>query len=200
MKRNLSVAIILLACLAPFTLVSGQEKKSEQKIKIVVSDGKGEKTVIDTVLTGTAMKDSIRLKDGKVIYIGHSADGLEENSNIYVFSHSGTAETEQAGDHKTMAWVSASSDSPENKVIVINSDAISATSGTVPHAVIVKKGHDLGNAEKTRYVISRDGMVISVEGDDYAKVKGIVDEIEAKLNADKPAAEKSEAAKNQKKK
>jgi hypothetical protein len=197
MKRILLVAIII-ACIAPIAKLKGQDKKSEQKINIVVSDGKGYKTVIDTVLTGTAIKDTLKLSDGRIVFIGHSPDGMKEKGDIYVYSHSGTTEIDKDG--KTMAWVSATNDGPENKVIVINSDGTTAKTGPATGTVIVRKGQEHWNAENTKYVISRDGLVISVEGDDYAKVKSIVDEIEAKLDADKPAAEKPEPAKNQKKK
>jgi butyrate kinase len=47
------------------------------------------------------------------------------------------------------------------------------------------------NTEKTKYVISRDGLMISVEGDDYSKVKELVKVIENKLDADHNSASKS---------
>ena len=39
--------------------------------------------------------------------------------------------------------------------------------------------------EKTKYVIAKDGMVISIEGNDEAKVKEIVKDVESKLGVSK---------------
>jgi hypothetical protein len=39
--------------------------------------------------------------------------------------------------------------------------------------------------EKMKYVIAKDGMVISVEGNDEAKVKDMVKDIESKLKVGK---------------
>ena len=49
----------------------GQEKKSEQKIKIIVNDGSGTKVIIDTVFKGDNGPDSLILKDGSVVYMKH---------------------------------------------------------------------------------------------------------------------------------
>ena len=41
------------------------------------------------------------------------------------------------------------------------------------------------SVEKIKYVIAKDGMVVSVEGNDEAKVKDMVKDIEAKLGINK---------------
>jgi len=38
------------------------------------------------------------------------------------------------------------------------------------------------DTERTKYVIKRDGMVISVEGDDYNRVKELIKDIESTLD------------------
>ena len=48
--------------------------------------------------------------------------------------------------------------------------------------------------EKTKYIIKRDGMVITVEGDDYNKVKEIVEEIERNFEGKKNVTAKDPAA------
>jgi hypothetical protein len=66
--------IITVSCLiflVPFVFVTGQEKKSEQRIKIVVADEGGSDVILDTLITGKPLSDSIVLKDGKTIYLAH---------------------------------------------------------------------------------------------------------------------------------
>ncbi len=38
------------------------------------------------------------------------------------------------------------------------------------------------DSERTKYVISRDGIVITVEGSDYTKVKEVIEDIEKTLD------------------
>ena len=57
MKRiNKIIVASLLAFLIPVALVSGQEKKSEQRIKIVVADDGGSKVLLDTLITGNVLR------------------------------------------------------------------------------------------------------------------------------------------------
>jgi hypothetical protein len=46
---------------------------------------------------------------------------------------------------------------------------------------------------KTRYVIAKDGMVVTVEGNDEAKAKEIIDEVKAKLGEETKSKEVSKA-------
>jgi hypothetical protein len=94
MKRMSGIiyaALIIL--IIPFSMVAGQDKKSEQKIKIIVDDGSGTKVIIDTVFKDSSGPDSIRLKDGNVIYLKHftitastdrKEEGNEKTFDVYV--------------------------------------------------------------------------------------------------------------------
>ena len=75
MKRifKLSYAVLFILMI-PFTLAAGQDKKSEQKIKVVVNDGSGTKVVIDTVFKDSQAPDSIKLKDGSMVFINHHGE------------------------------------------------------------------------------------------------------------------------------
>jgi ABC-type Na+ efflux pump permease subunit len=115
--KNILIAAFLIA-LIPFVIASGQEKKSEQKIKIVIADDGGSKVILDTLITGDPLSDSIVLKNGSTIYLAH--DDSEESDNK--------------------------------------------------------------DSERTKYVINRDGVKITVEGSDYAKVKELTKEIEKTLD------------------
>jgi hypothetical protein len=110
----------ILVLIIPFAFAAGQEKKNEQRIKIVIAEDNGSKVVLDTLITGNTENDSIVLNNGNTIYLA-------------------------------------------------------------------KEGNDSGgfNSEKTKYVINRDGVVITVEGSDYARVKEIIKEIEKTLNTQK---------------
>ena len=77
MKNIFKFSIVaILVLLAPLSLAIGQEKKTEQKIKIITVDGSGKKVVIDTVFTGKS-PDSLKLKDGSVVYIKHGEEGSD---------------------------------------------------------------------------------------------------------------------------
>jgi len=70
MKRTGKIAFVaVLATLLLSFQAGAQEKKEQQKIKIVVADNAGTKVVIDTTFAGGSTPDSITLKDGNVIYI-----------------------------------------------------------------------------------------------------------------------------------
>ena len=55
------------------------------------------------------------------------------------------------------------------------------------------------DGERTKYIISKDGMVISVEGNDYAKVKELVKEIENILDVKKDGTDNTKIVKEEQK-
>jgi len=61
---------VLFISLLPLSFAPGQEKKNEQKVKIIIADKSGTKVVIDTTYAGVDNVDSIILKSGNMIYIG----------------------------------------------------------------------------------------------------------------------------------
>ena len=78
----------LFFSLLPFSLVSGQDKKNEEKVKIVIADKSGTKVVLDTIFSDIDKLDSLKLKDGTVVYIGNHPDDelLQGNKRIYIKS------------------------------------------------------------------------------------------------------------------
>jgi hypothetical protein len=168
----LSAAIIM--CLVQYSPVSGQEKKSEQKIKIVIDDGSGTKVVLDTLIKDGIMKDSITMKDGKVIFTGHSGD------DAIMKTHGGN-------EH---VFVTISSDAGEDRkevreITVVSSDSLTLKESGKQSKVYLYSDNKESSDEKTRYVIAKDGMVVTVEGSDEAKVKELIKEIEKKLEVKK---------------
>ncbi|MBK8881845.1 MAG: hypothetical protein IPN67_05510 [Bacteroidales bacterium] len=152
MKREIRIlSAVFFVIMFHFTFAAGQDGKSEQRIKIVIADNRGDDIVLDTLITGKPLNDSIVLKNGHTIILAHegedSAPGNRECKKYIVT-------TSSEGDD---------SDRQINKEITI----ISSDSDKI--------GQD---SEKTRYVIARDGVVITIEGSDYDKVKKITKEIE----------------------
>jgi hypothetical protein len=138
MKRIFKIITsAFIICLIPFSMIAGQEKKTEKKIKIVVADGSGTKVIIDTLIKDGQMNDSIMLKDGK---------------------------------------------GPGENIIIINNGKVIEKEGGETFTYTIKSDRKESEVERTKYVIHKDGMLISVEGTDYEKVKELVKEIESKLD------------------
>jgi uncharacterized protein involved in outer membrane biogenesis len=163
MKRILKIAFIAgLAMLFFPGLTGAQEKKEQKKIKIVVSDNGAAKVLIDTTFTGNITPDSIKLKDGQVIYISKSSgvladkgiDGDKEENISVTYNSNGNGDKKITREIKIVAGDSVN-DEPD------------------------------GDLEKQSYVIAKDGMVITIEGGNEDKVKELAGFIEAKLGVTK---------------
>lgn len=154
MKRSMKIAFaVILIILIPSGIIIAQDKKEQQKIKIVTVDKSGTKVIIDTVFNNAGKVDSITLIGGKVIYIGGKHDGVSG-----IFTNSG----EKSGQ----MYVTVTDDGKESDEMKKEIKVIIGGSG--------KK------AEKTSYILAKDGMTITIEGDDEAKIKEMVNVIEAK--------------------
>ena len=62
---------MFMTTIVPFSVASGQDKKTEKKVKINVAGKDGTKTVIDTVFIDESTPGTIPLKDGKIIYFDY---------------------------------------------------------------------------------------------------------------------------------
>jgi hypothetical protein len=158
----------------PLSVASGQEKKNEQKIKVIVADDSGSRTVIDTTFTGEKMPETITLRNGKVIHITKAGPDLSD------------LDTDSKGKK---VIVSVSSDmkdgkETEDKVIIMSSDSVkwtvkpdgdkgsvyvysrSKSSGEKPekHIIIASSGDKLSELEGKNRIIISNGKVISHDG------------------------------------
>jgi hypothetical protein len=180
MKRiTRNLFLILLACTVPFSMASGQEKKSEKKIKIIVDEGSGVKTVLDTVLTGTSHPEIIKLKDGTMVFIGEPEMDLKHGSDgkkVIV-----SVEADENGNKHL-----------EKEIFVMSSDSANWTvssAGGKGHVYVYSSDKSTGekpekhaeSIDATKYVIAKDGVVVTVESDDEAKAEEIIKMIESKL-------------------
>lgn len=250
MKRKVKIVLTLFVLLLiPAALLTAQEKKNEQRIKIVVSDKSGTKVEIDTLITGGTMADSIKLKNGEVIYLAGHGKGVkmthsEGDHNTTFVSYSNNDKDEKGEkvekeDHKTITiisgdsvsnieggegnevvivkggksktqakggevvtWSSSSSsgNSSGEKYIYINEGKGSVKEGKKTYDVTVTTDDKGNSVEKTKYVIAKDGMVVTIEGNDEAKAKELLDLVQVKLGKDqKDKAETKEVKKEIKK-
>ena len=215
--------------LLPVTGIIGQEKKNEEKIKIVKVDDSGSMVVIDTIFKDGSRPDTIRIKDGKIVFAGHKSakgqhlHGMEKGSIIVmpsaddrkngkesreitvIYSDSiGFKANPEAGSDKVIIYSGAdhqetmSGDNVKvikriekggkgygQSYIYINDDKdIQEDTDEIFDVHVDSDQNDL-NINRTKYVIAKNGIVVSVEGDDEAKVKEIINMIETKLDVNK---------------
>jgi hypothetical protein len=237
-KITYAAFIILMI---PFSLVQGQDKKSEQKIKIIVDDGSGTKVVIDTVFKDGSGPDSLVTKDGTVIFMKHpgdekgmrhhsgrehfyvtySANGKEDGNqfkevtvissdsvnrktegdsvNVVYYSNSGTNERRGSERYKVVTRGSKER-GDKGEIIYINKSKTPGKEIEYSYTVSDSDNDNDSTMEKTKYVIAKDGMVVTVEGNDETKAKELVKEIEAKLGVKSEGTEKKESVKVESKK
>jgi hypothetical protein len=233
-KLNFILAMIMIM---PLVVASGQEKKTEQKIKVIVDDGSGKKVIIDTVYKDTTAPDSIKLKDGSTVYIQHSGDmdesrhhnrrdkhlfvtysadsnkdnGKEitvissdslivkndgDSNKVYFYTKSDELTNGKEGGNYTVITRSsrdrgdrgdrgdrierADRRDRDNRVYIIKSDSDDRGSYSVSDGSSSDKERD-SDMQKTRFVIAKDGMVVTVEGNDEAKAKELAKLIEQNL-------------------
>lgn len=175
--------LFVLIVFVPLSMVSGQDKKTEKKIKVVIADKDGEMTIIDTTFTGDSMPHSLTLKEGKVVYLASPGEGM-----VHLKSAGG----------KGTIYVTCTEDedgtlSHQEKVIVMSGEngewTIMPSTGSVKH--IYAKADTDGeteidtNIDITKYVIAKDGVVITVESKDEDKAKDIIEALEKELKIKK---------------
>lgn len=169
-KNLLLVSIILFV---PLAMASGQEeeKLSERKIKIVVDEGSGAKTVLDTVITGKSVFKTIELKDGKVIYIGKPETEYKTDGEKVIVSVK-VDEDGETEEEKSIYIVSSGNDQLE---------WVSEDGKIVKKSIIMESDDDEDyDTDMIKYIIAKDGVVVTVESDDEEKAKEIIELIENK--------------------
>ena len=84
-----------------------------------------------------------------------------------------------------VSFVMKDGESKGGRYIYINEENKSIKNGEKTFDVKVISDEKDNQMEMTKYVIAKDGMVISIEGNDEAKVKDLIKDIEAKLGVSK---------------
>jgi hypothetical protein len=200
---------LFLAFLIPSGILTAQDNKNEQRIKIIVAGNSGTKIEIDTLIKGDAAADSIKLKNGKVIYLArHDAAGISDDSaHVHQVGEGSNVIIVKGGKHFTegkggrvVTWSSSEGDLNGERIIYINEGKDSGKNGEKTVNVEVSTDKKGPTIEKTKYVIAKDGMVISIEGNDEAKVKELVKDVESKLGVSKEDKKMKQVVKEEKKK
>jgi hypothetical protein len=182
-----NLLLILLALSVPISAAIGQDKKTEKKIKVIIDDGSGSKTVIDTTFTNSPLPDSVILKNGRVIY----------------FAGSGKEEMTGKSPEKVLVTVTSTGSDEKNKeqtVIVTSDDATwnqKVNDGEKTYNIRIKHDDNDSETEMTKYVIAKDGVVVTVESNDEAKAKDLIKEIENKLGVNKEENQTKEIVKTE---
>ena len=196
MKRILSTltasAVILLILQVN---LEAQEVKTEKKIKIIVDDGSGKKVIVDTIITDNSDIETISTPDGKIIWIGSEGQDHMEKGSKHVtvtVSSDGDSLTSE-GNNNVTVWTEKGESSDVNKVIVIKEAKCTGTHPEKNYDVMVTTDDD-STVEKARYVVAKDGMVVTVEGEDEAKARELMKVIEEHMGV-KEKEKKSETKK-----
>lgn len=183
MKRIRTVVLLLIIGILPFSLALGQEneKKNEKKVKVIIADKSGTTVVIDTTFAGTDKIDSVVIKDGNVIYIGKNDPEISVKSGK---------------QYKVITHIETDGESTGHRYVYVNDDKVVSNSGEDVFDIMVTDDDFDSETDRTKYVISKNGITVSIEGDDEAKVKEIISEIEKKLDVNidekKPAVKEGE--------
>jgi hypothetical protein len=170
MKRIHTILTILFISFLPFSFGIGQEKKNEHKIKVIIADKEGTKVVIDTAFTDAGTTDSVILKGDNVIYItNHAKDNVGKSGKQY----------------KVITRVDKDGDNTESQYIYINDDKEAGNISDDKFDVSVSDDEFDNDTDKTKYVIAKNGITVSIEGNDEVKIKELVKEIEKRLDVEK---------------
>lgn len=185
------IFILLLCSVTPSI---GQEKNSEQRIKIVIADDNDSQTILDTVITGTPRGDTIILRNGKRIFI----EGKENDScgkaitKIYTVTTTSEGNDDKKEVRKEITIIGSDSDEIDTTGSEQAGNIIVSSKAPGGNYSYIFRGDDNKDSEKTKYVIKRDGMTVTVEGSEYEKVKSLVEEIENYLERKVPAKQHPE--------
>lgn len=219
--------VLILAFSIPFSNASGQDNKNEKKIKVIIVDDSGTKTVIDTAFTGDKIPETITLKDGKVIHLTKKDvdladldsglkgrkilvtvstdldEGKETSEKVIIMSSDSAKWTARPGNEKGHVYVYSSSKSTGEKPgkyvviastgdklpeledengIIISTGKVIRHDGDKSFSIVVDEDSD-SDSDVTKYVIAKDGVVVTIESDDEAKAKELMKEIESRLDA-----------------
>ena len=234
--------LFLSALIVPLSSAICQDIKTENKIKVVLDDGSGAKTVMDTTFTNGQLPDSVILKNGKVIYFAEnmkevkdgkspekilvtvtSTGGDEKNKEqTIITTYENSARNSKASSDGTKHSYSYSSSGnsdgkSESQTVIVTNDDKDLTAGR-EKVIIIKDGKVIKdesdkdfntleklekndeNGEMTKYVIEKDGVVVTVESKDEAKAEDLIKEIENKLGVNKEENQRKEIVKTETKK
>jgi hypothetical protein len=120
----------------------------------------------------------------------------DKKGDLYFYSNSGSEESKDGtGDRKYRVITRRSHDNGDrSETILINKNTSSGDADDKTLDVYVSDDNKDSKIEKSRYVIAKDGIVVTVEGSDETKTKELVREIETRMGVNKEEQAKNETA------
>jgi putative cell wall-binding protein len=188
MKRiNRLFAALIVTLLIPSAIASAQDIKNEKQIKIVIAGDDGTKVILDTLITGNSVNDSIVLKDGHTIYLAKEgsddAPGAKGSTKYIITSDATAGNDDRKHVNKEITIISSDSDMADQKAMDKSSQVnCESLVNEKKYTYTIESETSDADSERAKYVIARDGLVITVEGSDYTKVKEIIKDIEKTLD------------------
>lgn len=191
MKRIIKIFLTaLLILFVPVASTIAQEQKSAKKIKVIVEDKEGSRVIIDSTFNSMLSIDTIRTKDGNMIFIG---------------KHDGNSDAEKNGN-EMMLWTLKEKGSNGSVIYINEGSPVKITEGGKRFNLQVISEDGGQGTQKSNYVIAKDGMVITIEGGDEEKVRKMGELIETQMGSSnddskavKPSVIKEETKKTTKK-
>jgi len=204
MKRIMILfsAVIAISLLIPPDL-TGQDIKTEKKIKIIIDDKDGEKVVIDTIVSGDNDVKTLTLDGGRIIIISEDGKNHEHGGEKHVtvtVNSDDEAASEQIVTSDVSVWTTKD-DGDGEKVVVVKKVPGSDSHVEKKTMVFVTSDGNESSVEKSRFVVAKDGIVVTVEGEDEEKTKELMKIIEEHLGVNKKEEvkqDKTESKKNKK--
>jgi hypothetical protein len=126
----------------------------------------------------------------------------DKNGDVYLYSNSDSEVNNEGSGGKNYRIITRKSHiNGENAdTIYIKTSEASDDANDKTFDVYVSDGDKDSKVEKSRYVIAKDGMVVTIEGGDEAKTKELVREIKAKMGVKDDEQGKKEMVKSETKK
>jgi hypothetical protein len=154
----------------------------EGKVKHI----KGEKGQMFVTVTSNEKGDK-KMKKQITVVTGDSANVEKNCECCKVIIIKGSKHFKEGKGGNIVTWSSSSStgDVKGEKYIYINESNDSGKGEEKTINVKVNTDDNGETTKKTKFVVAKDGMVVTIEGNDEAKVKEILKEVELKLGVDK---------------
>ena len=150
----------------------------------------GKKGQTFVIVTSDDKSDNKKSKEIRVIS-GDSERIIESGDGSSIIIINGGKHSGEDKEGKIVTWSSSSSatasegNAKGEKYIYINENKDSDKKGEKSVNVTVTTNSKGENVKKVKQVISKDGVVVTIEGKDEAKVEEIAKDVESKLGVDK---------------
>jgi hypothetical protein len=153
----------------------------------MIAEDDGSKVILDTLITGKSVSDSIVLKDGHTIYLAKEdsdgAPGTQVSTKYIVTSTGPEGNDDSRQVSKEITIISSDADMADQKGMDKDLGSCESLVKEKRYTYTIESDRRDPDSESAKYVINRDGVVITVEGSDYAKVKEIIKDIEKTLDS-----------------